>query len=506
RDGVLPLQVPVRNDQGQRRLVCGRRHVQRPNLGPVAGGSGHARDRRHLREQRRPDEDRNRRRVPRGIHQPDREPHEPSQHRRPGGRLRDSARHRQHDEHGRPRAPHGDRRAESAGLQRRSRDDAGHRGGAGARRRRRTRRARTGAGNGRLHDAAPVHGFLPRQLLEAVGVTPRRRDHLQHRRRPWRRRRVHAGLRSLPRADHRHVEGGVMAVPVSYNVRSLYVRRKLTMLAVGGIALVIAVLIVLMAMANGFRVALRATGSPINAIVTQRGSRSELSSAITRDSAQVLSDDSRVMKDANGRALVSPELVVVANMRRRDGADINVTVRGVSQMAFTVRTGLKVTDGRNFQPGLYEVIVGRNIFTRIEGMEIGRSFKLQRRDWKVVGVFDADGSAFESEIWGDGAVVGPAFNRDGYHSVTLRMRDPSPISALNSELEDRPRMQVQAVQESKYYEDQSGLVSGQLLGLAVFVAIVMGIGAVFGAMNTMYALVAARTREIGTLRALGFSK
>jgi ABC-type lipoprotein release transport system permease subunit len=297
-----------------------------------------------------------------------------------------------------------------------------------------------------------------------------------------------------------------MAVPLSYNVRSLYIRRKLTILAVGGIAVVIGVLIVLIAMANGFRVALSATGSPINAIVTQRGSNSELSSAITRDSAQVLGDNPRVMKDANGRPLSSPELIVVANMRRKDGADVNLTVRGVSQMAFTVRTGITVTDGRNVQPGLYELIVGRKIFERIEGMAIGRSLKLQRRDWKIVGVFDAAGSGFESEIWGDVDVIGPAFNRSGYHSVTLRMRDPSTISALNAELEHNPRMQVQAVQERKYYEDQSGVVSGQLLGLAVFVAIVMGIGAVFGAMNTMYALVAARTREIGTLRALGFSK
>jgi ABC-type lipoprotein release transport system permease subunit len=365
---------------------------------------------------------------------------------------------------------------------------------------------RAGAGRGGLHGAAAVHGSRPRQPRRAVGVTSGDRDHFQHRRGPWRRRWIRTGLRCLPRADHRHVEAGVMAVPLSYNVRSLYIRRKLTMLAVGGIALVIAALIVLIAMANGFRVALSATGSPINAIVTQRGSASELTSAITRDGAQVLSDDPRVMKDANGRALSSPERVVVVNMRRKDGADINLTVRGVSQTAFTVRTGIAVTDGRSFQPGLYEVIVGRKIFERIEGMEIGQSFTLQRRDWTIAGVFEAGGSAFESEIWGDVDVIGPAFNRGGYHSVTLRMRDPSAISALNSDLEHNPRMQVQAVQERKYYEDQSGVVSGQLLGLAVFVAIVMGIGAVFGAMNTMYALVAARTHEIGTLRALGFSK
>ena len=297
-----------------------------------------------------------------------------------------------------------------------------------------------------------------------------------------------------------------MAVPLSYNVHSLYVRWKLTLLAIGGIALVIAVLIVLMAMANGFRVALTATGSPINAIVTQRGSNSELGSSITRDNARILSDDPRVMTDVNGRALFSPELVVVASMHRKDGADINVTVRGVSQMAFTVRTGIHVTSGRQFQSGLSEVVVGRKILERMEGVEIGRSFRLQRRDWKIVGVFDASGGSFESEIWGDADVIGPAFNRSGYQSVTLRMRNPSRISALNAELEHNPRMQVQAVEERKYYEDQSGVLSGLLLGVAVFVAIVIGIVAVFGAMNTMYALIAARTREIGTLRALGFSK
>src|SRR5205823_8146887 len=124
-----------------------------------------------------------------------------------------------------------------------------------------------------------------------------------------------------------------------------------------------------------------------------------------------------------------------------------------------------ITDGRNFQPGLYEVVVGRKILQRLEGMGVGRSFKLQRRDWKIVGVFDAGGSGFESEIWGDVDVIGSAFNRGDYHSVTLRMRDPSTISAFNSELEHNPRMQVQAVQERKYYEDQSGVVSGQLLGL-----------------------------------------
>ena len=297
-----------------------------------------------------------------------------------------------------------------------------------------------------------------------------------------------------------------MALPISYNIRSLYVRRKVTLLAVGGIALVVAVLIVLVAMANGFFIALSATGTPGNAIITQRGSGSELTSGISRENARVLEVDDRVMRDDQGRPLASPEMVVVASMRRKDGADVNVLVRGVTQMAFKVRSGIDVTDGRNIQPGLYEVIIGRRIDERMAGMEIGRSIRLQRRDWQIVGVFDAGGSGFESEVWGDFEVMAPAFNRGGYQSVTLRMRDPSAIPAFNEELERNPRVQVQAIQERKYYEDQAGQVSGSLLGLAIFVAIVMGVGAIFGAMNTMYAIVAARTREIGTLRALGFSK
>jgi putative ABC transport system permease protein len=299
-----------------------------------------------------------------------------------------------------------------------------------------------------------------------------------------------------------------MALPISYNIRSLYVRRKVTLLAIGGIALVVAVLIVLTAMAAGFRIALQATGSPDNAIVTQRGSGSELTSGFSRDNANTLLVDARVKRDEAGRPMASPELVIVANLvRREDGQPINVLIRGVTPMAFKVRHGVQIVEGRNFTPGLYEVIVGRKIAERIEGAQLGGTIKLQRRDWKVVGVFSANGSGFESELWGDVEAMAPAFNRSGgYQSLTLRMNDPSAIRAFNDELSRNPRMQVQAIQERQYYEEQSGQVSGALLALAVFVAVVMGIGAVFGAMNTMYAIVAARTREIGTLRALGFSR
>jgi len=299
-----------------------------------------------------------------------------------------------------------------------------------------------------------------------------------------------------------------MALPLSYNIRSLYVRGRVTLLAIGGIALVVAVLIVLVAMAAGFRLALQAGGSPENALISQRGSASEITSGISRDAVNALAVDARVARDKDGNPLASPDLVIVAAMTRKDdGADVNIVVRGVTPMAFKVRPNVVVAEGRSFTPGLYEVIVGQKLFNRMAGMELGRTIRMQRRDWTIVGVFEASGSAFESEVWGDKEAMGPAFGRGaGAQTLTVRMKDPSAIPAFDEELRRNPRTQVQAIPERQYYEQQSAGVSGPLMALAVFVAIVMGIGAVFGAMNTMYAIVAARTREIGTLRALGFSR
>jgi len=301
-----------------------------------------------------------------------------------------------------------------------------------------------------------------------------------------------------------------MALPISYNIRNLIVRWKVTLLAIGGIALVVAVMLVLVAMSNGFRTALRATGSTENAIVIQRGQNSELTSGFSRDNANMIMVDSRVARDDQGKPLASPEIMIVNNMpRRQDGSSVNVVVRGVTPQAFKVRSIVKIVEGRNFTPGLYELVVGKKASERYVGLEIGHSISLQRRAWKVVGVFEADGSGFESEIWGDLEVMGPAFNRsNGYSSLTLRLQDPSPASldAFNADLKRNPAMQVELIQERTFYDNQAGVISAALIGLASFVAVVMGIGAVFGAMNTMYGIVSARTREIGTLRALGFSR
>ncbi len=299
-----------------------------------------------------------------------------------------------------------------------------------------------------------------------------------------------------------------MALPLSYNVRNLRQRWKVTLLAILGIALVVAVFVALLAMQTGFRLALRSTGSPLNGIVTQRGSTSELTSWINTPDAQVIHVDPRVARARNGKPMASCEVVVLTNKQRRsDNQPANITFRGVSPMAFQVRNNVKIVEGRSFTPGLFEVVVGKKIADRVTGLNIGDTISVQKHDFKVVGLFTADGSSFESEIWGDYDAMAPAIGRNGgCESLTLRLANPATLAAFDKEIRANPRVQLQIDSEPKYYENLAGPIAGALLALAAFVGIVMGIGAVFGAMNTMYAIVSQRTREIGTLRALGFSR
>ncbi len=299
-----------------------------------------------------------------------------------------------------------------------------------------------------------------------------------------------------------------MALPITYNIRNLRERWKTTLLAIGGIALVVAVFISLAAMAAGFRIALAATGSDDNGIVVQRGSGSELTSWMNRQNANTVMMDSRVARGSDGQPLAACDVVVITGKpRRTDGEMTNITVRGVQQRAFEVRRGIKIIEGRNFQPGLNEIIVGKRAADRIRDFDLGKDVWMQKRNWKIVGIFTADGSSFESEIWGDFDVMNTAFQRGGgCESLTLRLTNKDVLSQFDKDLRANPQMQVQMDSELKYYADQAGPVAKALMGLAAFVAVVMGIGAVFGAMNTMYGIVASRTREVGTLRALGFSR
>jgi ABC-type lipoprotein release transport system permease subunit len=298
-----------------------------------------------------------------------------------------------------------------------------------------------------------------------------------------------------------------MALPLAYNVRNVRVRWQVTLLAVLGIALVVAVFVVLAAMASGFRQVLAGTGTVANGVVVQRGSTSELTSAVSRDNVSLLSVDDRVARDAQGRALASPEHVIVFNAPKVGGGETNVLIRGVTPMAFDVRQGVRLVEGRAFTPGLYEAIVGTRIVDRVEGLTVGSTVKIQRRDWTIVGLFESGGSGFESEVWADADALGPLFNRrGGYSSLTVRLVDPAMVESFDRDIRRNPQMQLQMKDERAYYADQTGLVGQAMWGLAVFVSIIMSIGAVFGAMNTMYAIVSARTREVGTLRALGFSR
>ncbi|MCG6926950.1 MAG: ABC transporter permease [Acidobacteria bacterium] len=299
-----------------------------------------------------------------------------------------------------------------------------------------------------------------------------------------------------------------MALPLSYNVRNVRVRWQVTLLAVGGIALVVAVFAVLMSMSEGFKAALRSTGRTDNAMIVQRGSASELTSAVPLDDRNKIIVDERIARDSQGRALASWEWVVVIGLNRlSDGMPANITLRAVTPRAFEVRGGIHVVEGRSFTPGLDEVIVGKKLVQRIEGMEVGGRVQYQQKSFDIVGIFESQGGAFESEIWGDFDTFGAIFQRGaGSNSLVVRMKDPAAIPELDRWIRDQPQMQLQALGEREYYEEQAGSLAMILRSLATFVAFVMGVGAVFGAMNTMYAIVAARTREIGTLRALGFSR
>jgi putative ABC transport system permease protein len=299
-----------------------------------------------------------------------------------------------------------------------------------------------------------------------------------------------------------------MALPITYSLRSLAVRWKSTLLAMIGIGLVVAVYVGLLAMASGFRSALRASGTVGNAIVLEKGALSELGSSFSKAAEDWLANDPRIARGPDGAALVSPELVAVVALPRRSDRELtNLGIRGVTPAAFKLRTGITVVEGRRAQPGLFEIIVGRQAQRRIGGLEVGSQVFLMRREFEVVGVFTAEGSSFESEIWGDFDTMASAFNRAGTeNSLTVRLADPNVLATFDRDLQANLQYPLTMTDEREYYDTQAGPLIGFLRGLAAFVGVVMGIGAIFAAMNTMYAIVANRTREVGTLRVLGFSR
>ncbi len=298
-----------------------------------------------------------------------------------------------------------------------------------------------------------------------------------------------------------------MAVPLQYNLRNLFVRRTATLMTAGGIALVVAILVLTLALADGFRQALVVTGRPDNVIVTRAGSNSEVLSGFSRETARIIETMPETARLRDGQALATAEVVVVTNLPRRNDpvGSSNVTVRGTDARALRLRPSVRIVAGRMYQPGIPEVIVGRPLSQRFAGCDLGEKVRFGAREWTVVGIFEAGGSGFESEIWGDGEILAPAFNRNGYSSLTLRLVDPATgLESLVKRIEADPRLRIDARHEDDYYKAQSEQLANIIRALGFFLVAIMAVGAVFGALNTMYAAVGARAKEIGTMLALGF--
>lgn len=298
-----------------------------------------------------------------------------------------------------------------------------------------------------------------------------------------------------------------MKIPLIYNVRSVMQRPVSTAFTALGIGLVVAVFVAMLALANGFASALTKTGGDDNLLVMRKGADSELSSGISRADMNIIASFPQIATGSDGRPLVSPETYVVLNLPRK-GPDstllANVVMRGVSQRAFEVRKNIKVT-GRTFNNGQSEVCVGEKLAARHRNTAIGERMRFAGREWTVVCHFTADGSSFESEVWGEAEQFqGAMRGGNSYQSVTLRLADKGGFEEAKRALMGDQRLQVDAHLESTFYADQSKLLGRILSFLAVMITGIMSVGAVFGAVNTMYASISSRTPEIAVLLTLGF--
>ncbi len=297
-----------------------------------------------------------------------------------------------------------------------------------------------------------------------------------------------------------------MAIPLVYNVRSVRARWTSTIVAVVGIAGTVGVFVAMLSLARGFRATLVSSGSADNALITRAGATSEMTSGVSLDSVKIIQDAPGIARGADG-PLLTPEAVLMAPIPLRStGTDANVELRGVAPNVLTIRSNVKIIEGRMFRPGLSEIVVGKNAKTTYSGLTLGSTIWLGSARWEVVGIFDAGGSAFDSEVWGDAHLLNGAYKRpDTFsQSVTVHLASPAALQKLKDSLTADPRLNVDVTREIDYYAKQSTRMTQLITTLGGFVALIMAIGAVFGALNTMYSAVAERGREIATMRALGF--
>ena len=299
-----------------------------------------------------------------------------------------------------------------------------------------------------------------------------------------------------------------MKIPFAYIWRSLWARKMTTLLTVGGVALVVFVFAGVLMLARGLEATLVDTGSADNAIVLRRAASSELVSSVDRRTAEILETAPEVAAGSDGRPLLSRELDIVINLSKKGTNALgNVTVRGVSATSVELRPNVRITQGKMLTFGSHEIIVGRNIAQRFEGVALGAVVPFGGDQWTVVGFFDAGGTGFDSEIWCDVEQALQAFQRPVYSSITFRMRDPAGFEALKTRLANDPRTQsIEPKRERDFYREQSQALSKFIKILGLVVTIIFSVGAMIGAMITMYAAVANRVVEVGTLRALGFRR
>jgi putative ABC transport system permease protein len=295
-----------------------------------------------------------------------------------------------------------------------------------------------------------------------------------------------------------------IAALTAFNLKTMAARRAWVASAMLGMAFVVAVLVGVLSIGQGFSKTVEETGSPVRAIVLRSGSDGEMMSIVMRDESRIMEQAPGVAK-GGGAALVSPELFVIINLPKMStGTDANVPMRGVTAPAFGVHDEVKIVEGRNFGWGRNEVIVGRAAQREFRGLEVGNKLRLGQNDWNVVGAFTG-GGASESEIWTDAAVLQPAYQRgNSFQSVKVKLASAGSFKSFKDALTADPRLDVKVQREAEFYAGQTRAVNGLVVGLGLIIGVLMGLGAIFGGLNTMYTAVASRSKEIATLRALGF--
>jgi len=296
-------------------------------------------------------------------------------------------------------------------------------------------------------------------------------------------------------------------IPLSYNLRNLWTRRLTTFLTAGGMALVVFVFVSILMLSEGLRKTLVETGSYENLVLIRKGSESEVQSGVERDQAAIIESRPEIAIGADGKSLVAKEMVVLISLPKRGtNKQSNVVIRGIGAGSLPLRPQVKLVEGRMPRFGSSEIIAGSRIAEKFEGAGPGESLRFGMRDWRVVGVFDAGNTGFSSEIWGDADQLMQAFRRQAYSSVIFKMRDPGEFERIKEEMESEPRLTLEALRETRYYEEQSEMMAKFLRILGISLTVIFSLGAIIGAIITMYAAVANRTAEIGTLRALGFPR